>query len=108
MKPGIAVMPFASITFPLVVAGAPAAADTILPPRTTMDPRSMTVPLATTIRALVIVASCAYSESVRNSRQASVVRVKRFIDSFLPAHRTLYRPVGKRQPTRFSTVRDQG
>ena len=39
--------------------GAPAATDTILPPRTTIEPRSMTVPLPTTMRALVIVRSCA-------------------------------------------------
>ena len=49
MKPAIALMPLASMTWPLVLAGAPAATDTILPPRTTIEPRSMTVPLPTTM-----------------------------------------------------------
>jgi hypothetical protein len=57
MNPGIADMPFASIVIPLAVAGAPGVTDAILPPRTTIDPRSMTVPLPTTIRAFVIVTS---------------------------------------------------
>src|SRR5207253_2616162 len=59
MNPGIAVMPLASIVRPLAADGAPAVTDTIFPPRTTIDPRSITVPLATMIRALVIVRSCA-------------------------------------------------
>ena len=61
MKPAIALMPLASMTWPLVLAGAPAATDTILPPRTTIEPRSMTVPLPTTMWAFVIVRSWAAS-----------------------------------------------
>ena len=54
-------MPCASITWPAVRAGAPAATDSILPPRTTIEPRSMTVPLPTTMWAFVIVRSWAAS-----------------------------------------------
>ena len=61
MKPAIALMPFASMTWPLVRGGAPAVTDSILPPRTTIEPRSMTVPLPTTMWAFVIVRSCAAS-----------------------------------------------
>ena len=61
MKPGMALMPRASIVWPLAADGAPAAAETILPARTTIEPRSITVPLPTTIRAFVIVRSCAAS-----------------------------------------------
>ena len=44
-----------------VGAGAPAATEAILPPRTTIEPRSITWPLPTTIRAFVIVRSWAAS-----------------------------------------------
>ena len=57
MKPGIALIPFASMTLPLVDDGAPAATDTILPSRTTIEPRSITVALGPMMRALVIVRS---------------------------------------------------
>jgi hypothetical protein len=59
MKPAIALMPFASMIWPVARAGAPAITDSILPPRTTIEPRSMTVPLPTTMWAFVIVRSCA-------------------------------------------------
>ena len=74
MKPGIAVMPFASITLPLVADGAPAATDTIFPPRTTIDPRSITAALGPMMRALVMVTSCACAGvSAANVKHASVV-----------------------------------
>ena len=70
MKPAIALMPPASMTWPLVLAGAPAATDTILPPRTTIEPRSITVPLPTTMCAFVIVRSCAASGMANDSPSA--------------------------------------
>src|SRR5438093_4851511 len=80
MKPGIALMPLASSTWPAGADGAPAATDTIFPPRTTIDPRSITVPLETMIRALVIVRSCADAGvSPPSSRQAAAVNVCRVI-----------------------------
>jgi hypothetical protein len=42
-------MPRASIVWPAVWGGAPGPRDTIRPPRTTIDPWLMTVPLPTTI-----------------------------------------------------------
>ena len=70
MKPAIALMPFASMTWPAVRAGAPAVTDSILPPRTTIEPRSMTVPLPTTMWAFVIVRSWAASGAPGAERQA--------------------------------------
>ena len=64
MKPAIALMPLASMTWPLVLAGAPAATETMRPPRTTIEPLSMTVPLPTTMWALVIVRSWAAAGAV--------------------------------------------
>jgi hypothetical protein len=71
MKPAIADIPFASITVPLDDAGAPAVTDTILPARTTIEPRSMTVPLPTTMWAFVMVRSCAASGSAPASTTQS-------------------------------------
>src|SRR6185436_4909446 len=59
MKPGMADMPLASIVCPLVAAGRPADADTILPSRTTIEPRSMTEASGPMMRTLVIVRFCA-------------------------------------------------
>ena len=70
MKPGIALMPFASIVRRPCVgppspdgfgeAGAgPAVTETIFPPLTMMVPDSMTWPEPTMTRALVIATSCA-------------------------------------------------
>jgi hypothetical protein len=80
MNPGMTVMPFASILFPLGADGAPACTETIFPARTTIDPRSITVRLATrlasTIRALVIVTSCAESDATApNIMQAQLVQM---------------------------------
>src|SRR6188768_830792 len=75
MQPGIALSPFTSMTRPAVDAGAPADADTIFPPRTTIEPRSMTVPLPTTMRALVMVRSCAASGAAVARTRTSARRV---------------------------------
>jgi hypothetical protein len=56
MKPGIAVMPFASIVLRPWVA-APADTDTILPARTITVPELITLPLPATMRAFVIATS---------------------------------------------------
>src|SRR5438874_11796484 len=80
MNPGMAVMPFASIVRPLAAEGAPAAAETIFPARTTIDPRSMTPPLGPIMRALVIVRSCADKDAnAATSRQAALISVYRFM-----------------------------
>ena len=89
MNPGITVMPLASMVLPAAAEGAPACTETIFPARTTIDPRSITVLLATllasTIRALVMVMSCAESDpSAPRARQASSVEVCRFMQFFLP------------------------
>ncbi len=83
MKPGIADMPFASIVWPLFAAGAPAATDTILPPRTTIEPLSITVPLPTTMWAFVIVRSCADERrsNDRRNRQSDRYQQRRFHSS---------------------------
>ena len=59
MKPGIALMPLASMVRSPCVGAAPAVTETILPPRTMMVPDSITWPLPTMIRALVMATSCA-------------------------------------------------
>ena len=59
MKPGIALMPLASMMRSPCVGAAPAVTETILPPRTMIVPESITWPLPTMIRALVIATSCA-------------------------------------------------
>ena len=59
MKPGIALMPLASIVRRPCVGAAPAVTDTIFPPLTMMVPESITWPEPTMIRALVIATSCA-------------------------------------------------
>ena len=59
MKPGIALMPFASMTFSPCAGAAPAVTETILPPRTTIVPESITWPLPTMMRAFVMATSCA-------------------------------------------------
>ena len=80
MKPGMAVMPFASMVLPAAAEGAPACTETIFPARTTIDPRSIAAPLAIMMRALVMVRSCAESDaSAPNVRPASIVKVCRFI-----------------------------
>src|SRR5688500_14804933 len=77
MKPGIAVMPLASIVVPPLVDGAPATTDTIRPPLTTIEPRSMTVASGPMMRALVIVRSCAAAgaPSVSSVASAAAYRV---------------------------------
>jgi hypothetical protein len=59
MKPGMALMPFASMVRSPAVGAAPAVTETILPPRTMIVPDSMTWPLPTITRALVMATSCA-------------------------------------------------
>src|SRR6185437_3300266 len=80
----MALMPLASITFPAVAAGLPAAAETIFPPRITMDPLSITVPLPTMMRAFLMVRSCAKrDENVPKVRQTKMqpnsLKLNRFI-----------------------------
>ena len=75
MKPAIADMPLASIVWPLFADGAPAATDTILPPRTTIEPLSITVPLPTTMRAFVMVRSCAESGAVTTNARAKATDI---------------------------------
>src|SRR6185436_7997684 len=60
MNPAITVIPRASMVWvPACAAAAPAATDAIRPARTTSDPRSITWPLPTMMRALVMTRSCA-------------------------------------------------
>src|SRR5687768_3374481 len=59
MKPGMALMPLASIVRRPCVGTAPAPTETILPPRTMIVPDSITWPLPTITRALVMATSCA-------------------------------------------------
>ena len=61
MKPGITLMPLASMVLTPAALAAPADAETIFPPRTTMEPELITAPLPTMMRALVITKSCADS-----------------------------------------------
>ena len=79
MNPGMALMPLASMTCPAVAAGAPDDTDAIFPPRTTIDPRSITVPFPTMMRTLVRVRSWAASG-------AAVTRARsprRAVESFM-------------------------
>src|SRR5262245_5140727 len=83
MNPGMAVMPLASIVIPLAE-GPPDATETIFPVFTTMDPRSITVPFATTMRAFVIVTSCAESGAIAPSiKQTSIIKMYRFMPILL-------------------------
>src|SRR5690348_9176602 len=67
-------MPLASMLRPAAADGAPACTEAILPPRTTMDPRSITAALGPMMRTLVMVRSCAASGAVAPTiRQASLV-----------------------------------
>src|SRR6185437_785199 len=59
MKPGTAVMPWASMVCMPEAFGAPAPTETIFPPRATMEPFSITLPLPTMMRTLVIARFCA-------------------------------------------------
>src|SRR5687768_15948261 len=59
MKPGMALMPLASMVRSPCVGAAPAVTETILPPRTMMAPDSITWPEPTITRTLVIAMSCA-------------------------------------------------
>src|SRR5215213_6512585 len=74
MNPGIAVMPVASIVRSPGGAPVPAATDSISPLRTTIVPRSMTVPVLTTMRALVIATSCAIVFDGSSSMPAAAAR----------------------------------
>jgi len=58
MKPGITVIPLASMTRAPGALAAPAATDTILPSRTTMEPRSIAPPVPSRMRALVMTSAC--------------------------------------------------
>ena len=68
MKPGITVIPFTSMTRAPWAAAVPAATDTILPSRTTTEPRSIAPPLPSRIRALVITRFCAAAAVAQNVR----------------------------------------
>ena len=70
MKPGITVIPFTSMTrAPAAAVALPAATDTILPSRTTTEPRSIAPPLPSRIRALVMTRFCAAAPVAQNVRQ---------------------------------------
>src|SRR5687768_3407564 len=68
MKPGITVIPFTSMTRAPAAVAVPAATDTILPSRTTTEPRSMAPPLPSRIRALVITRFWAAAPVAQNVR----------------------------------------
>ena len=75
-----------TITAPATAAPTWAPADTaeILPPRITIDPRSMTVPLPTMMRAFVIAMSCACPSGAQQSQlsKARAEAVGRLISCF--------------------------
>jgi hypothetical protein len=73
MKPGIALMPFASIVFNPDVFAAPRVTDAIFPPRTMIVAESTTVPLPTITRAFVIARSCAAVGAALNAVITTVV-----------------------------------
>jgi len=71
MKPGITVLPRASIRrTPGTAAGRPAETDAILPPRTTTAPRSITAPVPSRIRAFVMTRFCAAAGAARVPHRA--------------------------------------
>src|SRR5215203_4062040 len=77
MNPGITVRPCASMRC-TPDGAAPDPTDTILPPRTTTAPRSMTPPLPSGIRALTMARSCAPASAgtvSRNVRAMSAITV---------------------------------
>ena len=89
MKPGIALMPFASMTFSPGAGAAPAVTETILPPRTTIVPESITWPLPTMMRAFVIATSCA-AAAIGENDTATMKLARRsilFIESSLCCRR---------------------
>ena len=57
MKPGMALMPFASIVLSPCVLPPPAETEAIFPPRTITVPELITVPFPTITRALVMARS---------------------------------------------------
>ncbi len=61
IRPGITVLPPASIVRPLAAAGAAADTDAILPSFTTTEPRLITWPVPSMIRAFVIVRFWAFA-----------------------------------------------
>ena len=71
MKPGITLMPLASIaSTPSGGSEAPCPMNAILPPRTTTTPGLITVPLPTMSRALAITKSCADRSAAPRQRIA--------------------------------------
>src|SRR5688572_23696269 len=85
-------MPPASIIVPAGVVGAPEATETMLPARTTIEPRSITEPFAAMMRAFVIVRSCAEREALTaKTSQNSVIRMRRFIRA-LPSRKITVLP----------------
>ena len=72
MKPGMALMPFASMIVSPWVGAAPAVTEAILPPRTMIVPESITWPLPTMMRAFVMATSCAAAgfEAINPTHQA--------------------------------------
>src|SRR5690606_32249710 len=81
MKPGMTVLPPASIVRPPLTFGAPAPTDAMRPSVTTTCPCSITVPLPSSTRAFVMTRSCASAAAAQsqavtaNDRQVLVVLV---------------------------------
>jgi len=73
-------MPLASIVCPAEEDGAPAATEAIFPPRTTIDPRSITEAFGPMIRTFVIVTSCAKMDPIAaHARHAILSTACRFM-----------------------------
>src|SRR4029453_5570209 len=89
MKPGISVRPCASmVCAPSTFVAAPDDTDTILPSRTTTEPRSMTPPLPSRMRALVTTRFCAVVVGGNAAIASSATQVTAktvFIEDILPA-----------------------
>ena len=71
MNPGIAVMPRRSIAASPAASAVPDTTDAMRPPRITIEPRSITLPLPTTIRAFVMTRSCATAVDATQASHAA-------------------------------------
>ena len=82
----MAVMPFASMARSPCVGAVPAVTETILPPRTMIVPDSITCPLPTITRALVMATSCAAAGSgaIHPTRARHAGTIMLFITLHLP------------------------
>src|SRR5678815_3952399 len=93
IKPGMTVLPPALMARPTVAVGAVAETEAILPARTTIAPRSITRPVPSRMRALVIVRSCAcVTDAVRSATAAAInVRCDRTCIFVPPKRPQVYR-----------------